>query len=98
VLSRIVITQIRLSGLRPIDALARPGLEHLEADDAGSQRASVPQPFGPSGPSSCSPAKEVDGSPPRRPRAAISTVHQPLPLLPETSQSRISTRVVKCSG
>jgi hypothetical protein len=35
VLSRIVITQIRVSGLPPIDALARLGLEHLEADDAG---------------------------------------------------------------
>ena len=35
VLSRIVITQIRVSGLPPIDALARLGLEHLEADNAG---------------------------------------------------------------
>lgn len=35
VLNRIVVTQIRVSGLQPVDALARLGLEHLEAEDAG---------------------------------------------------------------
>ena len=35
VLSRTVVTQIRVGGLQPIEALARLGLEHLEADDAG---------------------------------------------------------------
>lgn len=35
VLSRIVVTQIRVAGLRPTEALARLGLEHLEAEDAG---------------------------------------------------------------
>lgn len=35
VLSRTVVTQIRVGGLRPAEALARLGLEHLEAEDAG---------------------------------------------------------------
>jgi hypothetical protein len=35
VLNRIVVTQIRVSGIEPIAALAQLGLEHLEADDAG---------------------------------------------------------------
>lgn len=35
VLSRIVVTQIRVGGFQPIEALARLGLEHLEAEDAG---------------------------------------------------------------
>ena len=34
VLSRIVVTQIRVGGLQPKEALARLGLDHLEADDA----------------------------------------------------------------
>ena len=35
VLSRIVVTHIRVSGLQPAEALARLGLEHLDADEAG---------------------------------------------------------------
>ncbi|MBF6555095.1 MAG: hypothetical protein IVW52_02870 [Acidimicrobiales bacterium] len=35
VLNRIIVTHIRVSGLKPTEALARLGLEHLEADDAG---------------------------------------------------------------
>ncbi len=35
VLNRIVVTHIRIGGLQPTEALARLGLEHLEADDAG---------------------------------------------------------------
>ena len=35
VLNRIVVTQVRVSGLQPVEALARLGLEHLGADDAG---------------------------------------------------------------
>ena len=35
VLSRIVVTQIRVGGLQPIEALARLGLEHLDADEVG---------------------------------------------------------------
>lgn len=36
VLTRMVVTQIRVSGgLQPIEALARLGFEHLEAEDAG---------------------------------------------------------------
>ena len=35
VLNRIIVTHIRVSGLQPTEALARLGLEHLEADDAG---------------------------------------------------------------
>ncbi|MHB2021940.1 MAG: hypothetical protein ACYCO3_01215 [Mycobacteriales bacterium] len=35
VLSRIVVTQIRVGGLQPIEALGRLGLEHPEADQAG---------------------------------------------------------------
>ncbi|MHB8288228.1 MAG: hypothetical protein ACYDEY_03150 [Acidimicrobiales bacterium] len=34
-LSRIVVTQVRVGGLQPREALAHLGLEHLEADDAG---------------------------------------------------------------
>lgn len=35
VLTRIIVTQIRVSGIEPAEALAQLGLEHLEADDAG---------------------------------------------------------------
>lgn len=35
VLSRVVVTQVRVSDLRPAEALVRLGLEHLEADEAG---------------------------------------------------------------
>ena len=35
VLSRIVVTQIRVAGLQPVEALTRLGLEHLDAEDAG---------------------------------------------------------------
>lgn len=34
-LNRIVVTQIRVSGLQPVEALVRLDLEHLEAEDAG---------------------------------------------------------------
>jgi hypothetical protein len=35
VLNRIIVTHVRVSGLQPVEALGRLGLEHLEADDAG---------------------------------------------------------------
>jgi hypothetical protein len=35
VLSRITVTQVRVSGIEPAEALSQLGLEHLDADDAG---------------------------------------------------------------
>jgi hypothetical protein len=35
VLNRIIVTQIRVSGLHPIEALAQLALEHLDAEEAG---------------------------------------------------------------
>ena len=35
VLNRIIVTQVRISGLQPVEALGRLGLEPLDADDAG---------------------------------------------------------------